>query len=311
MDQNQAHEYINRINKVYDYIERNLTQEMTLAQIAKVAGFSEFHFHRLFAAMTGETLFSFIQRLRIEQAAIRMCIPGQSRNITQISTELGFSSSAVFSRVFKKHFGCTPSEFKKSNQSQQVSNLGQLLRNDGKANNLEKGDNGITPSGNKAWRFTMKPEVKVEKIEEMRVAYIRYVGPYAGDGKLFENLYTRLGAWTGPRGIDMSTSYIIYHDDPGITDEQKLRLSVCVPITADVQVSGEICEMTIGGGEYGVGTFLLGTDEYAQAWQYMFAQWLPGSGYQPADAPSFERYVGGGEKDGKMKVDICIPVKAI
>jgi len=158
----------------------------------------------------------------------------------------------------------------------------------------------------------MKPEVKIEKIETMRVAYVRYVGPYAGDAKLFENLYGRLCAFTQPRGIDMRVSYIIYHDDPAITDEAKLRVSVCVPIDDDVEVSGEICEMTIKGGDYAVGNFELGTDEYGEAWNFMCGQWLPGSGYKPADAPSFERYTDGGcDENGRMKVDICIPVEVI
>jgi AraC family transcriptional regulator len=142
----------------------------------------------------------------------------------------------------------------------------------------------------------------------MRVAYLRYVGPYAGDGKLFENLYKRLFAWTGPRDIDVSTTYIIYHDDPNVTDEDKLRMSICVPVGSDVQVSGEIGEMTINGGTYAVGTFLLGNDEYAKAWDYMYSEWLPGSGYQPAPEASFERYSSHCEADGKMMVDICVPV---
>ena len=325
MDRNMAGEYINRINKVTDYIDSNLGREMTLKELSNVAGFSQYHFHRIFAAMTGETLFSFITRLRLERAASQLCALHNAKTITQIAQDLGFSSSAVFSRAFKKRFLRSPTQFRNSNQCQEKSSLGKLLRNDGKASPGEGGYTELAPMGNaaeqhlgeqpgsmKQWRFGMEPIVKIEKLETKRVAYIRYVGPYAGDAQLFENLYRRMGAWTGPRGIDMSTSYIMYHDDPGITDEQKLRLSVCVPIEDDVVVSGEICEMTMQGGDHAVGTFELGTDEYGQAWNYMFAKWLPTSGYQPAGAPSFERYVGdGSDEGGKMKVDICIPVEVM
>lgn len=302
MNPGQANEYIVRINKVCDYIDSHLGEDMTLAQLAGVAGFSEFHFHRIFAAMTGETLFCFIQRLRLERAAMLLCI-NREGNVTQIGADCGFSSPAVFSRAFKKRFGCSPSEFRNSNKDQSESSLSQLLRNDGKAKDVLSGYNG-----NKKRRFAMKPEVKIEKIETMRVAYLRYVGPYAGDGELFENLYKRLFAWTGPRGIDVSTTYIIYHDDPNVTDEDKLRMSICVPVGDDVQVSGEIGEMTIDGGTYAVGTFLLANDEYAQAWAYMYSEWLPQSGYHPAAAASFERYGSNCEADGKMTVDICVPV---
>lgn len=285
---------------------------MTITELASVAGFSQYHFHRIFAAMTGETLFSFLQRLRIERAAALLCTPNTQRTITQIGVDLGFSSSAVFSRTFKKHFGCSPSEFKNRNQSQKQSSLSKLLRNDGKANFHYKGDNEAIPLGNiKKWRFAMKSEVKIEKINKMKVAYIRYVGPYAGDSKLFENLYKRLFAWAMPRGIDGSTTYIMYHDDPKVTDEQKLRLSVCVPIADDTEVSGEICEMDLGGGDFAVGSFVLGSEDYSKAWDYMCGEWLPTSGYQPRDQMSFERYGSEGDKDGKMKVDICIPVEVV
>jgi len=107
----------------------------------------------------------------------------------------------------------------------------------------------------------------------------------------------------------VSTTYIIYHDNPDVTDEQKLRLSICVPIGDGIEVSGEIGEMSISGGTYAVGRFILGTDEYGKAWAYMYSEWLPQSGYQPASDVPFERYADGdcGE-NGKTAVDICIPV---
>ncbi len=132
MNETQANEYIVRVNKVCDYINEHLAAEITLAELADIAGFSEYHFHRIFAAMTGETLFAYIQRLRLERAATRLCTH-PSQKITQLALEYGFTSSAVFCRAFKKRFGCAPSEFRDSNQSQTQSSLYQLLRNSGKA----------------------------------------------------------------------------------------------------------------------------------------------------------------------------------
>ena len=158
----------------------------------------------------------------------------------------------------------------------------------------------------------MKADVKIERMEKKRVAYVRYIGPYAGNTELFSNLYSRLFAWAGPRNIDTSTTYVMYHDDPAVTEEKNLRVSVCVPVADDVKVSGEICEMTIGGGEYAVGSFVVKPDEFGEAWDWMCGQWLPGSGYQPADSAPFERYGASCETgDGRMKVDICIPVEVL
>jgi AraC family transcriptional regulator len=64
-----AEQYRGRINTAVDYIERNLNQDFSLDQIAAVAGFSKYHFHRIFYTFTGESLFQFIQRLRLEKAA--------------------------------------------------------------------------------------------------------------------------------------------------------------------------------------------------------------------------------------------------
>jgi AraC family transcriptional regulator len=301
----QANEYIARVNRVCDYIDQHLCDDITLKELADVAGFSEYHFHRIFAAMTGETLFAYIQRLRLERAASRLCAY-PSRKITQLALECGFTSSAVFCRTFKKRFGCAPSDFRDRNRSQTESSLYQLLRNSGKETTAAGGYNG-----SKNRRLAMKPEITIEKMKDTRVAYIRYMGPYAGDGKLFEGLFGRLGAWAGPRGVGLDTTYIIYHDDPAITDEQKLRLDVCVPIGDDVEVSGEVCEAVIAGGTYAVGHFVLATDEYTAAWAYMYSKWLPGSGYRLADAVAFERYGSNCNEDGCTAVDIYVPLEII
>lgn len=312
MDRNQAAEYVNRINSVCDYIDGNIKEDMTLETLAGVAGFSQYHFHRIFAAMTGETLFSFIWRLKLERAAAMLCSKG-SLTVTDIAEEFGFSSPAVFSRMFRKRFDCSPSMFRNRNRSQENNSLSQLLRNDGRDFPFKERYNFTAEFGNNLKRRQdMKADVKIEKIEKMRVAYVRYMGPYAGNTELFSNLYSRLFAWAGPRGVDTRATYVIYHDDPAVTEEKNLRVSVCTPIEDDVKVSGEICEMSIGGGEYAVGSFTVKPDEFGDAWNCMCGEWLPRSGYQPADSAPFERYGASCETaDGRMKVDICIPVEVL
>ncbi len=67
-------EYISRINRVMDYIEVNIVQDLSLENLAEVANFSRFHFHRIFRAMVGETLHQFIQRIRLEKAAAQTIV---------------------------------------------------------------------------------------------------------------------------------------------------------------------------------------------------------------------------------------------
>src|SRR5688500_11577282 len=64
--------YQMRVNRVIDHIRAHLGDTLTLADLAGVAAFSPFHFHRVFKAATGETLFGFIQRVRLERAAVAL-----------------------------------------------------------------------------------------------------------------------------------------------------------------------------------------------------------------------------------------------
>ena len=65
-------EYEKRVNRVIDHIRDHLADELSLESLAAIAAFSPFHFHRIFRAMTGETLAAFVQRLRLERAAVTL-----------------------------------------------------------------------------------------------------------------------------------------------------------------------------------------------------------------------------------------------
>lgn len=67
-------DYTARINRVIDYIEANIDKDLSLEELANVAHFSPFHFHRIFSAMVGETLNGFTQRIRIEKAAAKLVL---------------------------------------------------------------------------------------------------------------------------------------------------------------------------------------------------------------------------------------------
>jgi AraC family transcriptional regulator len=62
-------EYIAWINRVMDYVEKNYNKALILDGLADIAGFSRFHFHRIFSAMAGEPLNQFVIRIRVEKAA--------------------------------------------------------------------------------------------------------------------------------------------------------------------------------------------------------------------------------------------------
>ena len=87
---------------------------MKLGELAQVACFSEFHFHRIFGAVSSETLNNFTNRLRLEKAARLLRYSEQS--LTDIALDCGFSSSATFSRAFRSGYDTSPSQFRKSGE---------------------------------------------------------------------------------------------------------------------------------------------------------------------------------------------------
>ena len=315
MNSNYRAEYIARINRVIDYIQNNLDSQLDLDKLANIAHFSKFHFHRIFSAMVGETLNSFVKRLRIEKSAT-MLIVNKNTSITEIAFECGFSGSAQFSRAFKEHFGMSATRYRtigknQSKNSQQKSNIGNVDSNGRKADKQKSTYFDDVNSKNKRG-IDMKVEVK--KLDDMTVAYVRHIGPYAGDSDLFGKLFEKLYKWAGPRELlnfPETKTMSIYYDDPNVTDESKLRVDVGLTVPADTKVTGEIGKVIIEGGKYAIARFELKDNEYAEAWKKFMSEWLPDSGFVPDHKPCFEMYMNDPKQhpEGKCIVDICVPVK--
>jgi len=316
--------YVSRINAVLDYIENNLSNPMTLEELSNVASFSRFHFHRIFTVFMGETLSQFIWRLRLERAAaILVNQPGKS--ITEIALDCGFSGSSSFSRSFKSKFQLSPQEWKRKKLVQrEQSNPGQ---DEGNSDHAQSNGRTVFPPASlynlgieifkrRMYMGKASKDVSIKNLPETTVAYVRYVGPYAGNEDLFQTLFDKLCAWAGPRNLlnRPQTQYlVIYHDSPDVTEEDRLRMSVCVTAPEDTEVDGDIGKLTIPAGEYVAARFELDSTEYADAWGWVYGQWLPQSGFVPDDRPCFELYPTDvkSEVEGKMVVDIYVPLREV
>lgn len=116
-------DYRSRIDRVFDFIDKNLESDLSLNTISEIAFFSPFHFHRVFKFITGETLNEYVIRRRIEKSVIQLL----HKNITttEIAHKSGFHNNSSFSRAFKKYYGISPTEFKKQNPNR-FSKIRQL-----------------------------------------------------------------------------------------------------------------------------------------------------------------------------------------
>jgi len=105
-------EYQARINKVIAYIDANLSGDLSLEQLARVACFSEYHFHRLFRSLIGENLNEFIQRRRLETAARALYLNPKDK-VIDVALNAGYDNPTSFFRAFRQYFGSSPSAWRK------------------------------------------------------------------------------------------------------------------------------------------------------------------------------------------------------
>ena len=307
-------EYARRLNAALDFIDRNIGDDISLGKLAAVACFSPYHFHRLFSSFVGEPPAEYVRRLRLEKAAI-LLVNDASAPVTQIALACGFSTSALFCRLFKVRFGMPPTAWRDGGYEKRKN--GQKVRKSGKDATARPAYHWPERTGSLKRRADMKkkPDVKIEDVPPLRVAYVKHMKGYedsAGIGDAFETLF----CWAGPRGVmgpDMKVMGLSL-DNPDITPKDKCRYYACVVVNEKAEPDGRVGIMTIRPGKYAVGRFDGGSDVFKKAYATMYGEWLPGSGWQPDDAPAFEAYVGeptGTEKRPHFVFDLYVPVKPL
>lgn len=102
-------EQILAVQRMQEYIERHLNEEITMADLARVSLFSPWYSYRLFREHTGLTVAHYIRRFKLSQSALRL--KNANERIIDIAFELGFGSVDGYTRAFRREFGCNPVEY--------------------------------------------------------------------------------------------------------------------------------------------------------------------------------------------------------
>lgn len=241
MKRSTFEDYKERMLRVLLYIQQHLDEETPLEALARVAAFSPYHFHRIFRGMLGESVKEHIRRLRLERAAMRL--KHSDTSVTMIAFEAGYESHEAFTRAFKTMRGVSPSQFRSRNGNYPpLYARPRVHYREGKPiNNFEP----VVLGGESM-------DVKVNKIDPMRVAFVRHIGPYNQCSGAWGKLCAHLGK-KGLLGPD--TRYIgLCHDDPDVTPADKIRYDACATVPEDFEPAGEIGVQEIEGGEYAVTT---------------------------------------------------------
>jgi len=296
MKQQSEERYIERIDRVIDRLNKQLEAELTLDDLAAIAGVSPFHFHRLYRAITGETPASTVRRLRLARAAGMLKNPGKS--VTEIAFDAGFESSQAFSKAFRRETGYSASELRRDQE--RLEAVAQLLSR---------------PPGAPAMKAL---EVRLVSVEPFKVIATRHVGPprelFRAYGALFE--------WAQNHGLadKLRGIYGVALDDPLNVPENEYRFDCCFDFGANADTgensdrSGDpsrgLCNLVLGGGLYAVVRHVGPYEGLEEKSDYLYGAWLPQSGYALRETNGFNHYLQDPDTlpPEQWETDIYLPV---
>ena len=242
-------EYLQRIYKVQDYIESNMNDSLSIEELADVAGFSKFHFHRILR-IVNESLSRYVNRLKLERAT-HLLTYRTDMTITDIAYHFGFTDSAVFSRTFKNYYGVSPSQYRNDN-----SKNCKDVRRTSQYNECKK----------------VRGNVEIVTADDINVAYIRHIGTYGELTIAFPKMIEKLFHYAAKQNyhvFDDIKVLTIYHDHHEFTEDYHLRTSLCITIPeASAIETNDIGIMVIPSGKYVVGHFEIFQNEYKGAWDF-------------------------------------------
>jgi DNA gyrase inhibitor GyrI/AraC-like DNA-binding protein len=292
-------EYLKRINRVIGYIERNLDGDLGLVGLAGLVYFSQFHFHRIFSAVVGESLNVFVVRKRIERIAAILAV-GTDVPLVELAYRYGFEHPSSFSRAFKKFYGVSPTEFRR-NGVDRLRKIGIGVVSE---------EHYICSMSNCLKWLNMHAKIEVLVLPEIRLAGLVHVGK----PELIGDTYERLFQWAYAKGLAQLPGFkavTVYHDNPRITEAAYVRQSACVTLEEGVSTDGDISPLSIRAGRYVIGHVELLPAQFPKAWESMCV-WVMEHGFAFRDGDYFEVYRNDyrTHPEHKFLVDICIPVEA-
>lgn len=271
------------INQIIDYILLHCDEELTVKGIADYFHYSEYYFCRSFKAATGESVYQFMKRLKMDQSAIDIKLK-RDQSITDIGLNYGYSPSN-YSTAFKKHHHLSPARFRNSLST---------------ANK----PNPFYPKAVSSFETFADYDKKIEikDLEDCVVIYERMIGNYI---ELKERWFSFLERY---REFILPETQLIerFYDDPAITELSSCICDIC--ITTD-----ESCKLenvtTMKGGRFAVYRFEGKIEDIFCALQGIFSVWLPDSGYEMDQRYGLNIYRSIDRENEQVSMDLCIPVK--
>lgn len=279
-------DYQQRVNKVLHYINTHLDEELDIGKLAELSSFSPFHFHRIMRAFLNEPLKSYIVRIRLEKAAL--LIQSTDLTMTDIAFKLGYDVPSSFNKAFKKQFGVSPSGYKEGYT--ELNSINYLNFNKMKS------------------KLDVQP--KIVELKPKKVIYVNSIGAYSGEGT--EEAWNVVCEFAEKQRLfGRNTEFIgISHDDPNVTDPEKLRYDACVAVTKNISPEGRVGVKTIEGRKYAMFLHKGPYSGFQELYDYIYGIWLPESDLQLREIPCFEKYLNSPDKTKpeNLKTEVYIPI---
>lgn len=265
--------YRRRIARVIEAIMVDPAAPHSVESLAAVAHFSPFHFHRLYRAMTGESVAATIRRVRLAQAATQLAASPAS--VTETALEAGYDSSQSFARAFRGMTGITPTAFQLQQQTI-TSNPPTVTVSD-------------RPS---ATLFGLRHEGPAQTIPH---SYRRLAQRFAERGRAWHEM-TRVGIGSG---------------DP--EQGQGFWYFAGVMLPPDDAAAKGLEQLDLPGGLYGCYRLMGAYSLISPTFQTLFGGWLPQSGYEPDDRPIIELYLNHPARvtEHEIATDLLVPLRHI
>lgn len=268
-------DYRRRIARVIEAILVEPGAPHTLESLAAVAHLSPYHFHRIYRALTAESVVETVQRLRLAQAAQRLTRTGAL--VTTVAHDAGYDSPQAFARAFRGFTGVTPSEFK-----------ARQKRLAGPSRACRTGEAGETRrTGTTKSPMSALPPVELTEIAPLDLLCLRHEGPVATIGQTFRSLMERLGC-----GEDAITDQRVgvCMRDPAWPGGFRYHAGI-VATSHGVPEAGDAIEaLRVEGGLYAVHRLVGPYALIAPTFQALHGGWLPQSGYARDSRPLLEVY---------------------
>ncbi|HVW28206.1 MAG TPA: AraC family transcriptional regulator [Polyangiaceae bacterium] len=295
------------VQRAAERVASDLDSALDLSALARTAALSPLHFHRVFRGMLGETPLELHRRLRLERAA--SALRSSDAPVTEIAFTAGYETHESFTRAFREHYACSPTDFRRSHREHDPS-CGRPPQSELAARSgihFDAARAAVTPIVLNRRGGDM--DVTIKEMPELRVATVSHRGPY----NRISEAFARLGQLAaGARLFGPESAMIaIYHDDPETTPESELRSDAALVVSRDAKLPAGLGELRLPSGRYACTTHVGPYEELGDAWARLMGEWLPKSGARVTDGVSYEIYrnTPADVPKSELRTELYVPLK--